>query len=86
MTEEDHDKEYEALANPMPTIIAKSMRDDPNYVKCPRCWHYHGVKENHDHLCDCCCKVLIENFSDHVSVPLIKANQDAQRAKYTVSP
>jgi hypothetical protein len=85
MTEADHDREYEAMASPLPRVIVTSLRDDPNYVKCPRCWHYHTVKENHDCLCDRCSKVMVENWPDHPATPAIVANLEAQRAKYTVS-
>jgi len=85
MTEADHDREYEAMASPLPRVIVTSLRDDPNYGKCPRCWHYHTVKENHDCLCDRCSKVMVENWPDHPATPAIVANLEAQRAKYTVS-
>lgn len=78
MTEDDHDKDGEALLSPTPTVVARSLRDDPNYVKCPRCWHYHTVRLNHDCLCDRCCAALVEAHPDHVSVPFILANRQAQ--------
>jgi hypothetical protein len=82
------DKDGEALLSPMPTVIARSLLDDPRYVKCPRCWHMHSVKENYDSLCDRCCLVLIDAHQDHASVPHILANRAAQRVKYApiVSP
>jgi hypothetical protein len=38
-----------------------SLAKDPNYVKCPRCWKYHAVKDNFMSLCDTCCRVLLED-------------------------
>jgi len=76
------DMDCEALMSPMPTAIARSLRDDPAYCKCPRCWHFHTVKENHDELCDRCCRVLIDEWPRHESVPKIKASLEAQRRKY----
>lgn len=59
-----------------------SQSDNGRNVKCPRCWHWHGVVENHDSLCDRCCHVLVENFPEHESVPFIHASLEAQRLKY----
>lgn len=86
MTETEHDREYEVLASPMPACVVRAVRDDPNYVKCPRCWKYHTVKQNHDGLCDGCCKVLVECFPDHPSIPDITANLSAQRDKFSNNP
>lgn len=52
---------------------------------CPRCWRYHGIEDNHDHLCDRCCDVLIANHPDHESVPLIIAALERQRTKWRVN-
>jgi hypothetical protein len=81
MTDAEHDLDYEILASPMPRVVVTALRDNPDYVKCPRCWHYHAIKENHDSLCDRCCNVLIDAWPDHPSTPLIKANMAAQREK-----
>lgn len=76
------DKDGEALMSPHQTIVARSIAADPNYVKCPRCWHYHTVLLNYDALCDRCCQVILEGFPDHASVPFIRANQEAQRRHF----
>jgi len=54
-------------------------------LKCPRCWHYHYVRENHDDLCDRCCLVMITGFPDHPETPAIREKWEAQRLKYTVA-
>lgn len=81
-----------------PTIIVESM-DDGHNVKCPRCWHWHGVIENFGHLpedieanpklakeklCDRCQKIILTHFPNHPSVPHIKAALEYQRKKYTL--
>lgn len=78
------------------TITVQPMNDGRN-VKCPRCWHWHGVIENFGHLpeeieakpelekeklCDGCQKTILENFPDHPSVPHIKAALANQILKY----
>lgn len=51
-------------------------------LKCPRCWHYHHVKENHDNLCDRCCLVMMADFPDHEETPAIVKAWEAQQRKY----
>jgi len=51
-------------------------------LKCPRCWHYHYVRENHDNLCDRCCLVMMSDFPDHAETPAITEKWQAQREKY----
>lgn len=51
--------------------------------KCPRCWHYHTVRDNHDSLCDRCCLAVLEGWPNHESVPHIKAARAKQAAKYS---
>ncbi len=63
-----------------------SLRDDPQFCKCPRCWHYHAVKENYDELCDRCCHVLVEAWPEHDAIPGIQESWERQRAKYTSPP
>ena len=74
--------------------------DDGRNVKCPRCWHWHGVVENFGHqpgtvlpnernpdkekLCDRCQQVILSDFPNHVSVPHIVAALSEQHRKYTV--
>lgn len=60
-------------------IGIRSVADDPNYAKCPRCWHYtHSGISNYNSLCDRCCRVLLDHWPDHESVPHIKENWDKQ--------
>jgi len=67
------DTQYEALSCPQPTALVQSLMSDPDYTKCPRCWHYtHEGLHNHDGLCDRCCNVLVAAWPDHESVPHIK--------------
>lgn len=63
-------------------VSAVSVHDDPNYTKCPRCWHYtHEGLLNFDGLCDRCCRTLVDNYPDHDSVPHITANWNKQKEK-----
>ena len=79
------DEDYAALSSSQPTIFVSSVRDDPNYTKCPRCWHYtHEGLQNYDSLCDRCCRVILECWPDHESWPRIKSNWDAQKVKWSV--
>lgn len=77
------DRDCEALLSPLTTVIVRSLRDDPNYTKCPRCWHFHAVRLNYEGLCDRCCKVLIEDWPNHESVPGIVASREAQRQQFS---
>ena len=52
------DKDYEKLANG-PHVHIESLSNNPDWVKCPRCWHYHTILLNHQGLCDRCCWVLL---------------------------
>lgn len=81
--EREADKDGEALMSPMVTAIARSLRDDLNYIKCPRCWHMHTVLLNYDGLCDRCCSVLIEAWPNHESAPFIIASRDAQQRHFS---
>ena len=76
------DAECEALMSPLPSVVVRSLRDDPDWVKCPRCWHYHTIKDNYDHLCDRCCLALIEGWPDHPSTPHIVALRAAQQSQF----
>src|SRR3990167_4378196 len=51
-------------------------------VKCPRCWRYHLMAMNFDYLCDWCCRVLLDDFPNHESVPHILEAYAKQREKY----
>lgn len=81
----------------MTTVKVESMNDGHN-VKCPRCWHWHGVVENFGHLpeeiaanpklekeklCDNCQKTILSDFPNHPAVPHIKSALLAQRARYS---
>ena len=52
-------------------------------VKCPRCWHYHVIAANHDHLCDRCIMVILEDYPGSETAAAIKANLADQRKQYT---
>lgn len=56
--------------------------DNGRNVKCPRCWHWHGVVENFDNLCDDCQSVILKDFPDHESAPFIKESMQKQVEKY----
>lgn len=75
--------------------------DDGHNVKCPRCWHWHGVTENFGHLpeeisanpklakeklCDKCQQIILTDFPNHSAVPHIKAALAAQKTKYASTP
>ena len=64
------------------TNLGVTPANNGRNVKCPRCWHWHGVVENYDSLCDRCCDVLVRDYPDHESVPFIKQCLAAQREKY----
>jgi hypothetical protein len=56
-------------------VEVNSLANNPDYVKCPRCWHYtHSGLSNHDCLCDRCCRILIDAWPNHESVPHIIEN------------
>jgi hypothetical protein len=78
-------------------VKVESIADGHN-VKCPRCWHWHGVTENFGHLpeeivadpklakeklCDRCQQIILIDFPNHPSAAHIKAALAAQRDKYT---
>lgn len=72
------DEQYEQLSSPQPTAIVRSLANDPDYTKCPRCWHYtHEGLHNHDGLCDRCCRVLIDHYPNHESVAHILKRRQA---------
>ena len=50
-------------------------------AECPRCRIVHTIQHNYDNLCDRCCKVLVEDFPDHESVPHIRAAMAAWRVE-----
>lgn len=77
------DDRLNALMSPQPTVIVESLANNPDYIKCPRCWHYtHEGLENYDGLCDRCCATLISAHKDHESVPRILKSREKQRNKY----
>ena len=79
ISEAEADRAHDALFSPDCAVEVEAVRDNPAYGRCPRCWHYHTVKLNYDHLCDRCCIVLMSAWPDHVSVPHIRGNWEAQR-------
>lgn len=40
------------------------LKDDPRFIKCPRCYLYHSWLAAYEKLCDRCCHSLIEGCSD----------------------
>jgi hypothetical protein len=54
------------------TVTVKSMAEIPGSSKCQQRGHWHTIQRNYDDLCDRCCKVLVNDFPDHPSVPHIK--------------
>ena len=67
-------------------IEVDPLADNPDYVKCPRCWHHtHEGKYNYDNLCDRCCHVLVSDWPDHASVPHILASREEQKRKWGVA-
>jgi len=52
-------------------VEVHSLKDDSNYVKCPRCWVYHACKMNFEFCCDRCCTVLLQ-LSDEIVAPHFK--------------
>jgi hypothetical protein len=72
------DEQYEQLSSLQPTVVVRSLANDPDYTKCPRCWHYtHEGLHNHDGLCDRCCRVLIDHYPNHESVAHILERRQA---------
>jgi hypothetical protein len=47
-------------------VGVESLRDNPNYVKCERCWNYHTCKLNFMRCCDRCCQTLLKLSDDIV--------------------
>jgi hypothetical protein len=77
------DEQYEALMCPQPTIVALSLANNPDYTKCPRCWHYtHEGLHNHDGLCDRCCSVLLDVWPDHEATQAIKLRRTHDTRRY----
>lgn len=73
------DERYEELNSPMPSLDVRSLRDDPNYIKCPRCWHYtHEGFHNPDNLCDRCCTALVDGWPNDPIVPKIMESRIKQ--------
>jgi hypothetical protein len=46
-------------------VVATSLKDNPNYIQCPRCRKFlrkAQVENNFDSLCDRCVRVLREGW------------------------
>lgn len=52
--------------------------EEPEGVKCPRCWKWHYVRYNFDNLCDRCQEAIIVAHPNHESVWFINAFMDKQ--------
>ena len=62
------------------SVAITSLKDDPSYAKCPRCWRYTGEgRFNFDGLCDRCCAVILADYPEHPSVLHIQAAYARQR-------
>ena len=73
------DERYEELSCPQPTFVVRSLANDPDYIKCPRCWHYtHEGLHNYDNLCDRCCSNMVEGWPDHPAIPHILESRKKQ--------
>ena len=73
------DERYEQLSSPMPSFDVRSLANDPDYVKCPRCWHYtHEGLRNYNNLCDRCCSNIVEGWPDHPDIPHILESRKKQ--------
>ena len=53
-------------------IAVIPLSKDGRSIKCPRCYHWHGVIDNFDNLCDTCQQIILSEFPNHESVPFIK--------------
>ena len=67
----------------MVDIQVKSIKLDNNYVKCPRCQHFHTNLFNFGHetddkpnekLCDRCVGIILKYWPEHESISYILAN------------
>lgn len=81
------------------TEVHVCSMDNGHNVKCPRCWHWHGVTTNFGHepgavlpdnrdpdkekLCDKCQYVIVTKFPNHPSIPFIKDALEKQKALFT---
>ena len=78
------DERLNELMAPQPSIVVRSLANNPDYVKCPRCWHYtHEGLHNHDSLCDRCSLVMMKAWPDHEETAKIKANWEAQKKNWS---
>lgn len=78
------DERYEQLTSPLPTIGVRSLANDPDYSKCPRCWHYtHEGLHNYENLCDRCCHALVDGWPDHESVTHILESRKKQMTHFS---
>jgi len=73
--ETNGDTHHAALFAPGTILIrVRSLKGDPNYCKCPRCWHYHTDLDNYDKLCERCCCVLLEAWPDEECTKQLRAS------------
>ena len=81
------DVTFQNLSSPFGLQVnVTSLVNNPDYVKCPRCWHYHTVKLNHDDLCDRCCSSILSGWPEHESAPHIKEKLEIQRRMFKEQP
>ena len=61
------------------SFVVRSLANDPDYIKCPRCRHYtHEGLYNYDNLCDRCCSNMVEGWPDHPDIPHILESRKKQ--------
>ena len=74
------DEQLTKLAPHLNSVRIEILSVDPNYVKCPRCWHFtHEGLHNHDGLCDRCVRVMIDHHKDHPEYEKIKDTFEKQK-------
>lgn len=73
----------DVLFSPHPIINVVALRDNPDYIKCPRCWNYtHEGLHNYDGWCDRCCLVMIQYYPDDDRTKSIVENRKLQQDKW----
>lgn len=56
--------EMEEIKDGSLNIQIESLKENTEYLKCPRCWHYHHTRLNFMEMCDKCCQALLEAFTN----------------------
>lgn len=61
-------------------VRVESLKDNPNYVKCPHCWQYHSVHGNYENLCDRCCLSILEGAGYNETSAYVEACRELKPA------